>query len=550
MVYEGNEKYVFISYCHQDSAIVLPILQKMAEAGIRLWYDSGIEAGTEWPEYIEERLVNAERVLVFMTPSAVDSRNCRNEINFALELKKELLVVYLEDTVLLKGMRLQLNSSQSLFRKNHSSQDSFLKELIGARILQPCRDAVVTPVAAAPVQGESAPAAETKSVTTWLPNLLLVMTAVFAAVVLAILAWPMLFDSGEPQVTEPSQSMTEPLQMSNELMDFTVQLEGVVYQLPCRYEELKEQGWVISYGATEESILRGNSSHPFQMSRNGKTIGVTVYNLSGNAATIKNSLVGGFDVEKSSGVELVLAQNVSLQMSMQEILDTLGTPSYRNDTENYCHFYYQGEESISTVQFFMYTAEGKEDRSSIHIENMIDTGEFKTETNPEKPLFLLSYQAPEELEATAASSVVRIGGDLYRLPAPVSSFQENGWVIVQQPSYVCAGNTDSIRLERDGAKLTLSVVNSSAYQTLPENCAVYKCNIKASDGIACELSGGVRLGEIVPTEAVEAFSMYAGGSKNTLDYSDEKAQLKISIDLNPQTNEVTDICVQCDLWND
>ena len=41
---------------------------------------------------------------------------------------------------LLKGMRLQLNSTQSLFRQNHRTQETFLRELMDARILQCCKD--------------------------------------------------------------------------------------------------------------------------------------------------------------------------------------------------------------------------------------------------------------------------------------------------------------------------------------------------------------------------------------------------------------------------
>ncbi len=133
------ENYIFISYAHKDSKSVEPIIGAMENSGFRLWYDSGIEAGTEWPEYIEERLMNSSVVVVFMTPAAIESRNCRNEINFALELKKEVLVVYLEKTELLKGMRLQLNSTQSLFRNNHATYESFIKELLDARIISSCR---------------------------------------------------------------------------------------------------------------------------------------------------------------------------------------------------------------------------------------------------------------------------------------------------------------------------------------------------------------------------------------------------------------------------
>ena len=139
--YSGNSPYIFISYAHKDSGQVLPIVQTLVENGFRVWYDEGIEAGTEWPEYIEERLENSTVVLVFMTPAAISSQNCRNEINLASDLGKEMLVIYLQDTDLknAKGMRLQLNSRQSLFYKNHSSHNSFVEQLTGARILQSCR---------------------------------------------------------------------------------------------------------------------------------------------------------------------------------------------------------------------------------------------------------------------------------------------------------------------------------------------------------------------------------------------------------------------------
>lgn len=150
MPYEGRSNYIFVSYAHKDSAKVLPYIEVLEGRGFRVWYDAGIEAGTEWPEYIEEHLKNAAVVLVFMTPNTVDSKNCRNEINFALELDKEILVVYLEDTTLLRGMRLQLNSTQSLFRNNHETNESFVRELVNARILRSCHggagnDPVVPP---------------------------------------------------------------------------------------------------------------------------------------------------------------------------------------------------------------------------------------------------------------------------------------------------------------------------------------------------------------------------------------------------------------------
>ncbi len=135
-VYNGNEPYIFVSYAHSDSKIVLPIIEYMQQTGIRIWYDDGIEAGSEWPQYIAENLEKASCILVFMSPNSANSLNCRNEINFASELKKEFLVVHLVDFELSLGLRLQLNSSQAIFRSKFKTDSEFINALSTAKILQ------------------------------------------------------------------------------------------------------------------------------------------------------------------------------------------------------------------------------------------------------------------------------------------------------------------------------------------------------------------------------------------------------------------------------
>ena len=145
IAYEGAEPYIFVSYAHKNASEVLRILCAMQENGFRLWFDQGIEAGTEWPEYIEKHLVGCERVLVFLSNAAVASVNCRNEINLALALKKEVLIVYLEETTLRHGLLLQLSSVQALFSYRHTSDTAFYKELFAARLLSVCKDGTAAP---------------------------------------------------------------------------------------------------------------------------------------------------------------------------------------------------------------------------------------------------------------------------------------------------------------------------------------------------------------------------------------------------------------------
>ena len=47
-----EKRYVFISYAHKDTKRVTELLSLMTEAGISLWYDQGIDPGSEWDDNI------------------------------------------------------------------------------------------------------------------------------------------------------------------------------------------------------------------------------------------------------------------------------------------------------------------------------------------------------------------------------------------------------------------------------------------------------------------------------------------------------------------
>jgi hypothetical protein len=56
--YEGSEPYIFISYSHKNKDVVLPVIEALQNSGYNVWFDIGIEAGSEWPEYIATHLRN------------------------------------------------------------------------------------------------------------------------------------------------------------------------------------------------------------------------------------------------------------------------------------------------------------------------------------------------------------------------------------------------------------------------------------------------------------------------------------------------------------
>ena len=135
-----NQNYIFISYARANSNTVVPIINDLTNNGFNLWYDKDICVGTEWPDYIEEKIKNCFCVMIFVSKASVDSINVRNEINFALSKNKEIFTFFLEDTELKHGLGLQIGNKQSFLAYKHTSYESMMKELTSAQILQSCKN--------------------------------------------------------------------------------------------------------------------------------------------------------------------------------------------------------------------------------------------------------------------------------------------------------------------------------------------------------------------------------------------------------------------------
>lgn len=138
-IYEGNENYIFVSYAHADSNRVMPILKALDREGFRLWFDSGIEAGSEWPAYIADHIRFCHRMIFFVSKASVNSKNCRREVNFADSLNKEILVAYLEDAKLQHGLDLQLAANQAVSRDKYISDAMFINAIAQAKMLFSCK---------------------------------------------------------------------------------------------------------------------------------------------------------------------------------------------------------------------------------------------------------------------------------------------------------------------------------------------------------------------------------------------------------------------------
>ena len=114
-----KKPYIFISYAHKDDSVVMGIIRAMQKNGFNLWYDNGIEAGTEWPTFIANQIKGCTCFLTLMSKNYIDSINCRREFNFADMNRIPTLVAYIEDFVIDdNGMAMQISLRRCFCRFN------------------------------------------------------------------------------------------------------------------------------------------------------------------------------------------------------------------------------------------------------------------------------------------------------------------------------------------------------------------------------------------------------------------------------------------------
>ena len=86
----------------------------MQADGYRVWYDEGIDPGTEWDENIAAHVTGCDYFIAFISKNYINSENCKDELNFSRDLGKKQLLIYLEDTDLPDSMDLRFGRCQSI----------------------------------------------------------------------------------------------------------------------------------------------------------------------------------------------------------------------------------------------------------------------------------------------------------------------------------------------------------------------------------------------------------------------------------------------------
>jgi len=136
--YKGNDPYAFISYAHKNADAVTGIMRKLHAAGLRMWYDDGIEGVSVWDDRIAKAVLAADYFIVMMSKEYLASDNCKDELSYARDKGKTILVIYLDDSRLSDGLEMRLNRRQALFLKEYRNTDDFIEKVLESDGIDAC----------------------------------------------------------------------------------------------------------------------------------------------------------------------------------------------------------------------------------------------------------------------------------------------------------------------------------------------------------------------------------------------------------------------------
>lgn len=136
--YEGQEPYLFLSYCHANEAELYPLFEQLSLEGFRVWYDDGNHGGDDWLVNIENHVENCRAMIAFISEASGMSHNCRAEVVYATQLKKTILPIHIDNAMLPKGLRMQLSSMHSLKRSDFATDKALMTKMLETEAVKAC----------------------------------------------------------------------------------------------------------------------------------------------------------------------------------------------------------------------------------------------------------------------------------------------------------------------------------------------------------------------------------------------------------------------------
>ena len=298
-------------------------------------------------------------------------------------------------------------------------------------------------------------------------------------------------------------------ELGDDIYSFQVMFDGDLLKLPMSCDELISMGWQAENPEDLDTMVQTNSYITGVRSVRGDYyISADILNLGISEEPASKCLIGGIEVDASGAVHENIGQKIEPGIAMlpgnievgtatiEDIKAAYGEPTDTHEDEVYTVLTYD-KDSFQDVSLTVYQETGT--LLEVDMQNFVEPEGFDPGTvSGETPSIVTNYKEPSALGDDFMDSTVEFMGDLYQLPAPVSAFEANGWVIqdAEEGAYAEGGGLEFIDMMKENQTVRFSVYNFTENAVALSDCFVQELSFATYDPeiIDMKLGGGVTLG--------------------------------------------------------
>ena len=280
---------------------------------------------------------------------------------------------------------------------------------------------------------------------------------------------------GNIEAPEPNQGAAASGDISGNLLDCEVSIDGAVYKLPCKYSEFEANGWEIE---EDPGKIEPNKYASLDLMKDRSKIRVSVTNFGGNVVSVNDCHVTNLYLDGSNyglnGMDAFIAKGITFGASIDEVKAAFGDPKDQDDYEYSIYVSYENDSS--DVRFTFDVEDNKRlSEISINCNELSEEAQPSTEVSDEIPSIVQKYVAPTSIPDDWKKFTVKYDGKLYKLPAPVSEFTSAGWELEEDTdplTVIKAKDYKSTTLENGKMYTFTYLYNFSANAEYAKHCFV------------------------------------------------------------------------------
>lgn len=266
---------------------------------------------------------------------------------------------------------------------------------------------------------------------------------------------------------------TAPTELSDDLYDFQISVDGTVYQFPMWAADFEALGW--TYDGDASQTLSSNQYTTTERWNKGEfSVYTQLANLSMNTVGITEAMVAGITFEEyqldGCDWEIILPKGIQYGVSnTEDVLAAYGDPTDEYDGELYYKMTYEKD---FYQEIHIYVSKETNVINEIEIQNIVELEGADNSVDATVPDVVKNYKAPTALGNDLYGFDIELEGNLYTLPCPVSELLANGFTINEDNSEKAFGAQGSgwLELVYNNQKFHTIVRNYADYATTAENC--------------------------------------------------------------------------------